>query len=875
MTKQDTGIDFCLIVSASGHIRFASSAFARVLGISPELLAGAPVAELIDERNARSTLDEHGSCRARNRPWQGDLCFRRPDGTTVWANVSVAPSPEKDGEQGTYWYAVCIDQPAQAATSSFRGISSRISLKHLLTGFSVLLVAGLVALGFATLSGNASLGTMVREESRLYSESINAARSTQVHFKKQVQEWKNVLLRGHVQADFDKYWGKFVREEEIVAEHLDRLSEILIRLNLDPAEAQEIKAELAQLGVAYREAIELFDPGADAPQRVVDAAVRGIDRAPTDALDALTDKILSAAAEHIGTNVDSSVDDARRTAIIGSSHLTILLILAFLAGSRFLFRNLETLRGAVLNLSLGKYLEPIDFGRRNEFGSIARGLKTLQVTLALEQLRMAESAAQGHELRLALNNADAALMMLDADHRITFVNKAMSKLLEDNAADFRNANAAFDTKVLLGMPIERCWGDDAGLQDYLDSLACSSKRDLELGGRHFELKADPILNDSAHRTGTLITWHDATLEKRISHGVRSLVMSAKDGDLAGRVDVREGGEFLNQLGADINDLVSVAESAIDDAVHVLGSIASGDLSQQVVRDYQGSFGQLKENANATGAKLTELISGFKSDADMIRGSSIDIDKDNEDLATRTQRQSASLEQIIASMQELTSTIEQNSENATHAENLTVSASTKAEEGCVVVTRAVGAMDQIIDSSETISQIVGVIDEIAFQTNLLALNAAVEAARAGDQGKGFAVVAGEVRTLAQRSATAAKEIKQLVDDSVEKVSVGTDLVSETGEALADIVMSVREVAAIVGEISGATTQQTSGIQEVGIAISEMDEMTQKNADLVIHLTTASRRLRERASAIHDSLGFFDVSQEQVADPEQMQAANSEF
>ncbi|MGR6873251.1 methyl-accepting chemotaxis protein [Pseudomonas sp. HK3] len=210
------------------------------------------------------------------------------------------------------------------------------------------------------------------------------------------------------------------------------------------------------------------------------------------------------------------------------------------------------------------------------------------------------------------------------------------------------------------------------------------------------------------------------------------------------------------------------------------------------------------------------------------------------------------------MEEMTSSVRQTSENASHANNLAANAQDKAQKGGQVVSKAVGAMEEINTSSKKIADIIGVIDEIAFQTNLLALNAAVEAARAGEQGKGFAVVAGEVRNLAQRSAGAAKEIKDLIRDSVEKVDNGTDLVNKSGQTLAEIVEAVEKVNTMIKEISSASEEQASGIEQVNKAISQMDEMTQQNAALVEEASAASETMTEQAKNMLDLVGFFKVA-----------------
>jgi methyl-accepting chemotaxis protein len=256
-------------------------------------------------------------------------------------------------------------------------------------------------------------------------------------------------------------------------------------------------------------------------------------------------------------------------------------------------------------------------------------------------------------------------------------------------------------------------------------------------------------------------------------------------------------------------------------------------------------------------QLTEVVVRIKTSSDAIATASGQIAAGNQDLSSRTEEQASSLEQTAASMEELTSTVKQNADNARQANQLALSASEVAVKGGNVVGQVVDTMASINASSKKIVDIIGVIDGIAFQTNILALNAAVEAARAGEQGRGFAVVASEVRNLAQRSGAAAKEIKGLIDDSVGKVDMGSALVGEAGKTMAEIVGSVKRVTDIIGEITAASQEQSTGIEQVNQAIAQMDQVTQQNAALVEEAAAAAQSMQEQAASLVEAVSVFKL------------------
>jgi len=300
-------------------------------------------------------------------------------------------------------------------------------------------------------------------------------------------------------------------------------------------------------------------------------------------------------------------------------------------------------------------------------------------------------------------------------------------------------------------------------------------------------------------------------------------------------------------------------AGIREAVGVAEALARGDLTQNIEVRSKDELGQLLGALGNTVSQLKGIIGGVRESTDAITMATKEIASGNADLSQRTEEQASSLEETASSMEEITSTVKQNAENAKQANQLALSASEVAVKGGRVVGEVVGTMSSINESSKKIVDIISVIDGIAFQTNILALNAAVEAARAGEQGRGFAVVASEVRNLAQRSATAAKEIKALIGDSVDKVGAGTKLVDEAGKTMQEIVTSVKRVTDIMSEITAASQEQSSGIEQVNQAITQMDQVTQQNAALVEQAAAAAESLEEQAQNLTQAVSVFRLAQ----------------
>ena len=292
-----------------------------------------------------------------------------------------------------------------------------------------------------------------------------------------------------------------------------------------------------------------------------------------------------------------------------------------------------------------------------------------------------------------------------------------------------------------------------------------------------------------------------------------------------------------------------------EAVRVAGAVAAGDLSHHIPVESKDETGRLMQSLNEMSYGLTDIVSRVRVGTDTIATASSQIAAGNLDLSARTEQQAASLEKAASSMEQLTATVKQNADNARQANTLAMSASEVASKGGQVMQDVVTTMGEINASSKQIVEIVSVIDSIAFQTNILALNAAVEAARAGEQGRGFAVVASEVRNLAQRSAAAAKEVKSLIDGSVQKVNIGSDLVDQAGATMQKIVSGVQQVTTIMSEIMTASDEQAAGIEQVSEAVSQMDQVTQQNAALVEQASAAAASLKEEAESLTRTVSTF--------------------
>ena len=393
-------------------------------------------------------------------------------------------------------------------------------------------------------------------------------------------------------------------------------------------------------------------------------------------------------------------------------------------------------------------------------------------------------------------------------------------------------------------------------------------RRMGKGGKEVWIQAsyNPILDANGKPYKVVKFATDITGQKKAQNEVEKLIASAAIGQLSDRIKTDEFTGASKELTNSFNRLLDSVSTPLHEAQTVLTALAANDLTKRMAGAYQGEFDQMKASLNSAMSNLVGTIAAVRETVESVTTSAEHINDGNLNLSQRTSEQASSLEETSASMEEMTATVKQNADNAKQANQLAGAAREIADKGGTVTVRAVEAMNEINKSSKKIADIITVIDEIAFQTNLLALNAAVEAARAGEHGRGFAVVAAEVRNLAQRSATAAKEIKGLINESIQRVTDGSDLVNQSGKTLEEIVNAVKRVSDIIAEITAASQEQASGIDQVNKAIMLVDETTQQNAALVEETSSASQSMKSQAEELLRRMSKFKVqmSEEEKAD-----------
>lgn len=517
-------------------------------------------------------------------------------------------------------------------------------------------------------------------------------------------------------------------------------------------------------------------------------------------------------------------------------------------------------RLALGDLSFDLILTPLFNDEGSRLGTVVEWTDMTDILLQESHLRVI--ADENARIRQALDSASSNVMLADENNVITYMNKTVSEMFVEAESDIKQDLPAFEARALVGKSMDVFHKNPGHQQHVIANLTSTIESEATVGGRTYAITTTPLIGEGGKRLGTVVEWLDRTLALSIEAGVlgevQETVQAALVGNLNQRIDLSGKEGFYATLSTSINELLTLFDHVIEEVLLVSGKLAEGDLTRSVEGEFKGTFGEVKDQMNATIVGLTSVMESIKAAAETVSAGAEEISQGNTNLSQRTEEQASSLEETASSMEEMTSTVQQNAENARDADRLALDAREKAEHGGKIVGNAVVAMSEINSASKRIADIISVIDEIAFQTNLLALNASVEAARAGEQGRGFAVVASEVRNLAGRSATAAKEIKELIEDSVNKVNEGSKLVDESGKTLEEIIAEVQKVTNVVGEISAASAEQASGIEEVNKAITQMDEMTQQNAALVEEAAAASEVMGQQSGDLKAQVAYFKTS-----------------
>jgi methyl-accepting chemotaxis protein len=548
--------------------------------------------------------------------------------------------------------------------------------------------------------------------------------------------------------------------------------------------------------------------------------------------------------------------------------LSLMLVLIGLAITFFVLLLTDTtkrLNQAVRvanQIAAGNLSNLIDKNHQDETGQLCRAFGRMQSQLRERLENEKRITDEALRVNRALDSATTNILITDHNYNIIYLNETAQRLFKSEQEQIRQKLPHFDPKKMLGAHFDHFHQRSADNHPLLEKLSRSHRVRVNIGGLTLDHIITPVINDQNQRVGMVIEFNNSTLEVATEQEINGVIHAASQGNFQQRINLEDKTGFFRTFSQSLNKIMDFNQRAIEDMMHIIAALADGDLTQKIENDYVGAFEQLKSDINTTIDKLTEIMTALLQTAAAVNTAAEEISQGNMSLSQRTEEQASSLEETATSMEEMTSTVQKNTENARQATHLAFNAKSLAEQGGDVVGAAIGAMTEISNSSKKITEIIRVIDEIAFQTNLLALNAAVEAARAGEHGRGFAVVASEVRNLAQRSAAAAREIKGLIEESAAKVEEGTKLTNKSGETLKEIVMAVKKVSEIITEIAAASQEQSAGIHQINKAIAQMDEMTQKNAALVEEAAMASSAMKEQAQSLEEQVAFFKVGDVQL-------------
>ena len=574
---------------------------------------------------------------------------------------------------------------------------------------------------------------------------------------------------------------------------------------------------------------------------------------------------LDGAADEINTLAvaarEQGRDDAQKTVyLVGGAFTLVLAVVAlvFVYLYRSLMRDLgsEPAQVAAIARQIADgELEVSIQARAGAANSIVAEMGRMRDKLAANMDSIRQAAEENQRVRVALDNVSTGVLIADAGGKVIYVNRAAEQTLSTVAQELRRQLPEFESGRALGVDMELLHPGRDGGRGLPDVSAGTAITQLTLGDRHITVTAGPVVTSAGVRLGTVAEWRDRTQEVRVEREVAHIVGAAAQGDLDKRVglDGKEG--FHKVLAEGLNRLLDNTGAALSDTSRALKRLSQGDLTQQVQEEGSGIFRQLQEDTNITIERLREALGRIKVATSVINTASQEIAAGNQDLCSRTEEEARSLAETASSMERFSGVVRQNAETARRANELAKKSNEVALQGGEKVKRLVGTMSDIQQDSQKIAEISGLIDSIAFQTNILALNAAVEAARAGEHGRGFAVVATEVRSLSQRSASAAKEIKLLIDASVDKVTAGSGLALDAGKTMGEVVNCFHQVAELVTGISTASREQAREIDQVSRAVSEMEQVTQQNSALVEEAAASAELLSEQAGTLAEAVSMF--------------------
>jgi len=549
----------------------------------------------------------------------------------------------------------------------------------------------------------------------------------------------------------------------------------------------------------------------------------------------------------------------RRAVLTGVGFLGFVSLLTWLISGQII-TSLKKAASIAHSIAGGNLENPIDSEANDETGQLLTSLDAMQTQLRTQISEERNKAIDSGRIKQALDNVSTNVMVVDSHFEVLYINDSLMATFRARQGEFKKAIPQFDLDTLVGNSIDLLQSIDSLKRYHLENLIISNVQVEKVGRLTFRITANRIIDEDENTIGIVLEWEDRTEQLEIEESISNIVQQAQNGSLSGRLNNSgEATGFANRLAGSINSLLDVNEKVIDDVGRVLSALAKGDLTEKVTGEYQGSFNELKSNANETVDQLKNIIFKIRNSTENMKQSVSGIVDGNKSLNERTAEQATSIEQTAVSMEKITGTVRNNSSNVDDANQLAKQAKEQAEQGGAAILDTTRAMGEINEASTKITDITTVIEEIAFQTNLLALNAAVEAAHAGDQGRGFAVVAAEVRVLAERSSEAAKRINVLINDTTNKIGEGSKLVDISGKHLEEIITTVSQVSTYMNEISSAGSEESAGIEKVNQAVIQFDQSLQQNTSLVSQTSKVSDALLDESRNFSELVAYFKLDQ----------------